>query len=84
MGARTGGAELSNRLHQRGDNVIADCLSRLDSEIDWEINDETEHFEMHIYQLNGDNYNESLKRAQQDYPATKTAMEQLNETGTIS
>ena len=63
---------------------VTDCLSRLDSEIDGQIDDETEHFERHIYQFDRDNFHESLKKAQLDYPATKVAMEQLIETGTVS
>ena len=65
------------------DNVIADCLSRLDSGIDGEVNDETEYFERHIYQFNGDSFNGKLRKAQLDYPATKGAMEQLSETGAV-
>ena len=34
------------------ENGPADFLSRISTDVDWEVNDEDEHFERHIYQVN--------------------------------
>ena len=67
------------------DNVVADCLSRMHSDVDRTVNEETENFERHIYSFNTDgNFNQRLKEAQQEDQSTRLTLKQLSETGTIS
>ena len=73
-------------VYVRGkDNVVADCLSRMHSDVDRTVNEETENFERHIYSFNTDgNFNQRLKEAQQEDQSTRLTLRQLSETGTIS
>ena len=62
-------------IYVRGkDNVVADCLSRMHSEVDKAVNNETENFERHIYNLNMEgNLNQMLKQAQEDDQSTRSS-----------
>ena len=49
------------------ENCPADFLSRISTDIDWEVNDEEEHFERHIYQIRYDpNWHNKMKRCQEE------------------
>ena len=74
--------------HVKGvENAPADYLSRVEAEIDWEVNNETEYFERHIYATRGEEVTGIRGRlilGQKHNPATSSAINQLKSSGGIT
>ena len=72
-------------VYRKGVNHAApDFLSRLESSVDVEVNDEVEHFERHVYSVEaaGD-FLDEIRRAQQNDSNVMFALQQLQTTGKI-
>ena len=74
--------------HVKGvENIPADYLSRVEAEIDWEVNNETEYFERHVYATRGEGTTGIRERpilGQRHNPATLSAINQLRSSGSVT
>ena len=67
------------------ENGPADFLSRISTDIDWEVNDEDEHFERHIYQISYDpDWLNKMKRCQEEDALVSSAISQLRDTNQVT
>ena len=65
-------------------NYVADYLSRLQSEVDPEVNDEEEFFERHVFSIAEEKLDgQRIRECQESDPATSFALEQLEAGGVI-
>ena len=72
------------QFRKGSDNLVADYLSRSSSRYDWDVNNETEHFESKIYTINRANdITQHLSKEQAEDPVISKAMEQIRTNGRI-
>ena len=72
-------------VYRKGsENAGADCLSRISQPVDTQLNDESEHFERHVYRVSNSDLLNRVATSQREDPVTIFAVSQLVANGKIT